>query len=85
MIKNYQVHYLEINLKVSADEKAYSIAYEPTEKHIIVYSDSGNGWIYSFVSESWSKSDEGLDDSANKRSNLELHDNSIVQASIDSK
>jgi len=71
-------------LKVSTDEKAYSIAYEPKEKHIIVYSDSGNGWIYSFVSESWSKSDEGLDDSANKRSNLELHDNSIVQASIDS-
>jgi len=72
------------HLTVSSDEKAFTIAYEPKEKHIIVYADNGNGWIYNIVGESWSKSDEGLNDSANKRSNLELHDNLVSQVSINS-
>ena len=72
------------HLTVGTDKKAFTIAYEPKEKHLVIYADNGNGWVFNFISQSWSKSDTGLDDSANKRSNLELHDNTITQASIDS-
>ena len=72
------------HLTVGTDKKAFTIAYEPKEKHLVIYADNGNGWIYNFISQSWSKSNTGLDDSANKRSNLELHNNTITQASINS-
>ena len=64
------------------NDSEFSIAYEANHRHLLIINNAGEGWVYNFVSDSWSQIDNGISVSDFKRTNIEFHKKFLRVGSI---